>query len=245
MTGDARRAPSLPAPGDSVPSPLAALVSLTSARIDCGNFTTEPLEGAGGTRLVALVGYFSPLFRLLRGEARLANGAVRLAGLDARAAVASGAVAVTSRTAPPLRTSVRHFLVTSARLSLAPRREAERRANAALERFGLRPVAEHALRDVADGTRRVVALARASVCAASVVVMESPFAELDLATYAVVAAAFEAIASERRVIVSFPAEPEPDRGQPFVERADFTLRVGAQRQSTGGSSAWLMPSTTA
>ena len=226
MTGDARRTPSLPAAGDSVPSPLAALLSLTNARIDCGAFTTEPLDAAGGTRLVALVGYFSPFFRLLHGEARLASGAVRLAGLDARAAVANGTVAVTSRTAPLLRTSVRQFLVASAELSLVPRREAEQRANAALERFGLRPVADHALQDVADGPRRVASLARASMGDASIVVMESPFAELDLATYAVVAATFEAIASERRVIVSFPAEPEPDRGQPLVERADFTFRVG-------------------
>jgi ABC-type transport system involved in cytochrome c biogenesis ATPase subunit len=232
VTGDPRRTPSLPAAGDSVPSPLAALLSLTSARIDDGTFTTEPLDAAGGTRLVALVGYFSPFFRLLRGEARLASGAVRLAGLDARAAVASGTVAVTSRAAPPLRTSVRHFLVMSARLSLVPRREADRRVNAALERFGLRRVADYALRDVPDGTRRVASLARASVGDASIVVMESPFAELDLTTYAVVAGAFEAIASERRVIVSFPAEPEADRGHPFVERADFAFRLAPKDRSS-------------
>jgi ABC-type multidrug transport system ATPase subunit len=205
---------------------------LERARIACGAFTTEPLEFAGGGRFVALVGYASPLFRLLRGEATLASGAVRLAELDARDAVRSGAVAVAATRAPPLKWSTRQFLVASARLSLVPARETERRVNAALERFRLEGMAKYALRDVPEGTRRVISLARASLAGADVVVAEMPFAELDLAAYAEVAAALELILPERRLIVSFPAEPEEDRGRAFVERADFTVFLASSKAPT-------------
>jgi ABC-type transport system involved in cytochrome c biogenesis ATPase subunit len=205
----------------------APLFELDGARIDAGAFTSGPLSASGGTRLVALVGYASPFFRLLRGEARLVAGAVRLAGSDAAAGVRAGAVAVSSHALPPLRESVRRFLVAGALLALVPRREAERRVAAALERFRLQAAAELALRDVPDGVRRVVSLARASLGDASVVVAEATFAELDQRAYADVLAAFESIASERRIVVSFPAEPEPDRGASVLERADFTLRLAA------------------
>lgn len=216
---------SLGAPDRHTASPLldAPLVAFDAACIDCGHFTTEPLVGSGGTRLVALVGYASPFFRLLRGEARLARGAVRLAGLDANRAVQSGTVAVASRGTPPLRTSVRRFLAASARLSLVPRRDIGRRVNGVLERFRLTAVADFALSDLPDPTRRVVSLARTTLGDASIVVAEAPFAELDLRSYAEIHAVLEVIATERRLVVSFPAEPEADRGHAFVSQADFRV----------------------
>jgi predicted ABC-type transport system involved in lysophospholipase L1 biosynthesis ATPase subunit len=202
----------------------APLLALESARIEQGAFTTEPLTASGGTRLVALVGYFSPFFRLLRGEARLASGAVRLGGHDAREAVRSGSALVASQSAPPLALRVRQFLVASARLALLAEREAERRVGAALERLRLSAVAEHALADVPEGVRRRVSLARAALGSATLVIAEAPLAELDPTTYAEVASLLDEIAAEQRLIVSFPAEPEPDRGLALLERADFTLR---------------------
>jgi len=208
-----------PATNDTAP-----LLELESARIEQGAFTTEPLAASGGTRLVALVGYFSPFFRLLRGEARLASGAVRLGGQDARAAVRSGSALVLAQSAPPLTQSVRQFLVASARLGLLGEREAEQRVGVALERLRLSSVAERALGDVPEGVRRRVSLARAALAAATLVIAEAPFAELDLTTYAEVASLLDEVAAEQRLIVSFPAEPEPDRGLALLERADFTLR---------------------
>lgn len=219
----------------------APLLELESARIEQPAFTTEPLSASGGTRLVALVGYFSPLFRLLGGEARLASGAVRLAGQDAREAVRRGTAIVTAQSAPPLAQSVRQYLVANARLGLVEKREAERRVGAVLERLRLSSVAERALADVADGERRRVSLARAALATATLVIAEAPFAELDLTTYADVASLLDELAAERRLIVSFPAEPEPDRGRALLERADFTVRQNAystaQRASAPGATS--------
>lgn len=220
----------------NAPGAGAPLLELEGARIAQGAFTTEPLTASGGTRLVALVGYFSPFFRLLRGEARLANGAVRLAGLDARKAVRRGTALVTSQSVPPLRRTVRQFLTASARLSLVEKREAERRVAAVLERARLTDVADHALVDVGDGVRRRVSLARALSGTASLVVAEAPLAELDLATYGDVSALLDAIAEEHCLVLSFPAEPEPDRGRSLLERADFTLRFAPGRpQAANGA----------
>jgi ABC-type nitrate/sulfonate/bicarbonate transport system ATPase subunit len=205
-------------------SPNAPLLELEDARIEQAAFTTEPLTASGGERLVALVGYFSPFFRLLRGEARLASGAVRLGGHDAREAIRRGTALVATESAPPLATSVRQFLVASARLGLLEAREAERRARAVLERRRLSTFGERALADVPESVRRRVSLARAELGTAPLVVVEAPFYELDSTTYAEVARMLDELAAERRLILSFPAEPEPDRGQAFLERADFTLR---------------------
>jgi hypothetical protein len=202
----------------------APLLELEGARIDCGGFTTAPLDATGGVRLVALVGYASPIFRLLRGDARLAGGSVRLAGLDVREAVTSGAVALASRTAPPVDWTVRRFLVASARLVPLAKHDIERRVQDALERFRLGAVAAHALRDLPDSTRCLVALARAGLGDAAVVFVEAPFSDLDSSMYTNISAALENLA-ERRLLVSFPAEPEADRGRSWLDRADFSVRL--------------------
>ncbi len=203
----------------------APLLALERACIESGGVTTEALSAAGGERRVALVGYFSPLFRLLRAEARLVSGAVRLAGSDAREALQRGDVALASFEAPPLAWTLRRYVVEGARLALFDLRAAERRADAELEHAALASVANLRLCDVDGGVRRRASLACAAVTRATTIVAEAPFVDLDATTEGAVAGTLERLAGERRLLVSFPAAPFGGPAREFFERADFTVTI--------------------
>lgn len=206
-------------------SEQAPLFALERACIESGRLTTAELSASGGERLVALVGYFSPFFRLLRAEARLVSGAVRLAGKDAPAALRNGDVALASFEAPPLTWTARRYLVESARLSGFERRAAERRADDELERAKLAAGANLRLCDVDGAVRRRISLARAATSAAATIVVEAPLVELDATTEELVVSALERLGEERRLVVSFPAAPLGGRALELFERADFAVTV--------------------
>jgi len=206
-------------------SESAPLLALDGACIESERVTTEPLNASGGDRRVTLVGYFSPFFRLLRGDARLARGGVRLAGTDARAALNRGEVALASLDAPPLAWTARRYVIERARLALFERRGAERRADAELERASLSPVANLRLCDVDGGVRRRVSLAGAAVTRATTLVVEAPFVDLDAKTEALVANALERLAEDRRLVVSSPAAPLGGPAGELFARADFTVVI--------------------
>jgi hypothetical protein len=206
-------------------SEASPLIALEQTRIESGRTATEPLNATGGERRVALVGYFSPLFRLLRNDARLVGGAVRIAGKDAALALRLGEVALAPFEAPALRWTARRYLVESARLALFDRRTAERRADGELERAALSGVANLRLCDVDAGFRRRISLASAAVTSATTIVAEAPLVELAAEAEGVVANALERLAADRRLVVSFPAAPLGGAARELFERADFTVVV--------------------
>jgi ABC-type Na+ transport system ATPase subunit NatA len=201
----------------------APLIALERACVESGRTTSEALNATGGERFVALVGHFSPLFRLLRGEGRLVAGAVRFGGADAVAALRRGEVALAPFAAPALRWTARRYLVENARLALLGRRAAERRADAELAGSGLDSRANLRLCDLDEAARRRLALASAAVTSAGTVVAEAPFVELDARSEELVANGLERFAAERRLIVWFPAAPLGGRARELFERADFTV----------------------
>jgi predicted ABC-type transport system involved in lysophospholipase L1 biosynthesis ATPase subunit len=203
----------------------APLFALERACIESGPFTTDPQSASGGQRLVALVGYFSPFFRLLRGDARLASGAVRLAGRPAREALFDGEVALASFETSPLAWTAQRYLEESARLALCDRRAASERVGVELERFGLGPIAKLRLCDVAASWRRRVSLARAAVTGAKAICAEAPLVDLDRAGENVVTQALASVGEERRLLLSFPARPAGGSAREFFERADFAVVV--------------------
>lgn len=215
----------------------APLITLERACIESGGVTTEALTAAGGRRLVALVGYFSPFFRLLRNDGRLVSGAVRLAGTEAIFALRLGNVALAPFEAPALRWTPRRYLVENARLAPFERRAAEARAEAELERSELRAVANLRLCDLDQNARRRIALAGAAVTRATTIVAEAPLVELAAPAEATVASALERLLEERRLVVSFPAVPLDGRARELFERADFTVVVARGVVSYAGPPA--------
>jgi len=201
------------------------LLTLDQACIESGRSTTGPWNATGGERLVALVGYFSPLLRLLRGEARLARGAVRVAGDDATGVLRSGRVALASQEAPSVTWTAERYLEESARLSLLGRQPARARVQAVLASLDLAEVSKVRLRELGTRERRLVSLARAVLGNPDVICAEAPLAELDGASEARVADALERILAERRLIVSFPTAPLGGRAGELFERADLTITV--------------------
>jgi len=204
---------------------VTPLIALERACIESGRTTTEPLDASGGERTVALVGYSSPFFRLLRNDGRLVSGSVRIAGKDAKLALRLGEVALAPFEAPALRWTARRYLVENARLALFDRRSAERRADGELERSELAGVANLRLCDVDTGVRRRMALASAAVTRATTIVAEAPLGELAATAEAVVANALGRLAADRHLIVSFPALPLGGPAREFFERTDFTAVI--------------------
>ena len=205
------------------------LITLVEACIESGPSVTEPLTASGGTRLVALIGYFSPLFRLLRTEDRLRSGVVQFLGVPLLEALDSGLLALASREAPSASWTLERYLLEGARLAGLPRRAAKERASSELSGFGLIGQARRRLAELPPSARRVASLARASLTRARVVCSEAPLSELDPPGEAVVIAALERIATERALIVSFPATPTDGIAKSLVERADYRIEISRGR----------------
>lgn len=203
----------------------APLLTLERACIESDRTTTEALDAAGGERFVALVGYFSPLFRLLRGDGRLVAGSVRIGGKDVVSALRLGEVALAPFAVPALKWTARRYLIENARLALLDRRAAERRADAELVGSGLGFRANLRLCDLDEAARRRVALASVAVTPASTLIAEAPLVDLDAVTEELMLNGLERFRAERRLIVSFPAAPLGGRVRELFERADFTVTV--------------------
>lgn len=201
------------------------LITLEEACIESGPSVGAPLSASGGTRLVALIGYFSPLFRLLRAEDRLRSGAVRFLGVPAGEALASGVLALASREAPGASWTLERYLLESARLTGLGRRQAKANVTAELMGFGLAGLGRQRLRDLPATTRRIASLARASLSRAQVLCAEAPLSDLDGPNAGAVLVALERVLSERALVISFPTPPTDGAAKALAERADFRVSV--------------------
>ncbi len=216
-------------------SDVPPLITLAGACIESGGVKTDPMTASGGKRLVALVGYFSPLFRLLRGEASLQSGDVRFAGVAAEEALGQGTLSLASRDAPSIPWTLERYLSESARFSGMNRRAASERVGALVTSYGLVAYAKRRLGDLPTAMRRVVPLVRACLDRPLVICAEAPLSDLDSTDALVVAAAIERLLGERALVLSFPAWPAGDPARALAERADFVVDLGQSQMTTPAS----------
>jgi ABC-type multidrug transport system ATPase subunit len=207
----------------SEPPPLLALAG---ACIESGGAKTDPLSASGGARLVALVGYFSPFFRLLRGEANLCAGNVRIAGLSLREAFGTGALGLASRGVPSAAWTLERYLTESAQLSGLTPGVARARVSELCTSYGLLPYAKRRLRELPTPLDRIVPLVRACLQRPRVVFAEAPLSDLDAAASVDVAGALERVLAERALVLSFPTMPLGGQALTLFERADFVVELG-------------------
>lgn len=203
----------------------APLFTLDGACIESGGVVTAALSGSGGDARVALLGPASPIFRYLRGEARLVSGSVRVAGRDAREALRSGRLAVASQELPASVWTVAQHLEASARFAVLGKRSARRLVERTLARLGVSAPLGRRLHELDVPLRRALSLVRAALGEPEVICAEAPLVDLDPASDALVGGVLTRLLDERRLVVSFPAAPLDGTGKALLERADFTLEL--------------------
>ncbi|MFN8110552.1 MAG: ABC transporter ATP-binding protein [Thermoleophilia bacterium] len=144
------------------------------------------LRAAPG-EVVALVGPSgcgkSTVLDLLAGLLRPDGGRVRTDGREAHAAVGHAALMPQSDSLMPWRTLLGNVAV-GGRLAGLPDREADARARALLDRFGLAGFAEHYPHALSGGMRQRAALARTVLAARGAWLLDEPFGALDALTRA-------------------------------------------------------------
>jgi ABC-type Na+ transport system ATPase subunit NatA len=216
-------------------SPISPLIALEAARIEAGGETSEPFDTHGGSRAVALVGNFRPLFRLLARDARLVSGRAEILGAPCGAAVAERVVGLALSDPPlPEDWTVERYLTESARLVGLDQKHARDEVDAALTSFGLSSFARHRLAQTARPLRRAVLLAHATLAAPPVLCAEAPLADLDPFGQAEVAAVLERAAVGRRLVVSFRGPRTNGAERAFARRADWVVVEENGRVSAEG-----------
>ena len=117
----------------------APTLEAKAARIDLlGQPLLARLELTSNAERLALLGDWSALFRLLSGEAQLAAGTLRIAGVDVPQGVVQGAVGF-MRLEPllPGAWTSEQLLTSSAELAGTPQKSAQKLAFETLEQLGL------------------------------------------------------------------------------------------------------------
>lgn len=207
----------------------APLLECESLRVDVGGAVA--VEGltlqARGPRL-ALAGPVSPLFAVLSGAGRVASGAMRCLGRDARTAVAEGSIGLSLRDpALPSEWTVERYLIESGCLAGAGRRAAKDLARGALRSLGLSHLAERRFGTLTVAERRGCTLAAATQDAPAVVVAEAPLDDLDDRGRSWLAEVLERATAGRAWIVSVREVPEAGPERALLDRADEVAVIEA------------------
>lgn len=184
---------------------------------------------AQGPRLV-LVGDFGPLFELLTGRRRLADGQLELAGTPAEGAAARGEVGVLLRESvlPPSWT-LREILIESAALRGAGLLQAPRQARRALDALGLGPHARKRLSRLGPVEQRAAGVACALIGDPPVVALEQPFAGLEPSAQSALAVLLERALAGRRMLASIAAVPGSPSEDALAASSDELLIVSDRR----------------
>ena len=183
----------------------------------------------------------STLIRLLLGYLRPSAGEVSIAGLAPRAYVQRFGIGyVPEDVAIPPRWTVRGALQAYAALGRLPHAPAA--VGAALERFGLRELAEQRVGTLSKGNRQRLALAQALLGERRLLLLDEPLNGLDpvwIARLRALLAEWRAADPQRVLLVVSHNLPELERG---VERA--VVLLGGQVRATlevGGGAPPLEP----
>jgi ABC-2 type transport system ATP-binding protein len=200
-----------------------------AARIDLlGQPLLAQLNVKSEAERLALLGDWSPLFRLLAGEAELAAGSLRVAGALAPLGVEQGVVGL-MRLDPllPSAWSAEQFLASSAELGGAPGKAARKTAFQTLERLGLIELATRRLAHLQLAERRAILVAHAVLTDPRVLCLEEPLVGLDTHAEVAVLAVIERACAGRRLIVAV-ADPELSPGsRQLVQTCTERLRLAA------------------
>ncbi|HYP90131.1 MAG TPA: hypothetical protein VEQ59_18300 [Polyangiaceae bacterium] len=179
------------------------------ARIDLlGQPLLARLDVASHADRLALLGDWSPLFRLLAGEAELAAGTLEIAGVGVPLGVERGRVGL-MRLDPllPPSWSAEQLLTSSAELAGVPSKAAGKLAFQTLERLGLLELASRRLAHLQTAERRALLVAHATLTDPLVLCLEEPLAGLDTHAEHTLLAVIERASAGRRLLVSL-ADPE-------------------------------------
>jgi ABC-type Na+ transport system ATPase subunit NatA len=179
------------------------------ARIDlAGQPLLSGLELRSDAPRLALLGDWSPLFRLLSAEAELSSGSLRVCGMNVPLGVALGAVGL-MRLDPPLPAtwSAEQFLASSAELAGTAKISAKNLVLQTLERLGLTELATRRLAELGLAERRALLVAHATLTDPRVLCLEEPLVSLDTLGERAVLAVIERASAGRRLLVAV-ADPE-------------------------------------
>jgi len=206
----------------------APLLRSEGARLAGDALALGSLE-AHGSRLV-LVGDWGPLFELLTGRRRLADGVLEIAGAAAQGAAARGQVGVLLRE-PPLPSSwtLHELLIDSAALLGAGPLSASRQARRALDVLGLRPHARKRLARLGPVEQRAAGVACALIGDPPVVALEQPLAGLEPSAQSALAALLERALAGRQVLCGIAALPGSPGEDALAASSDELLIVSERR----------------
>jgi len=209
----------------SEPSTLEA----QAARIDAfGQPLLAGLNVSSDAPRLALLGDWSPVFRLLAGEAELSAGVLKVCGVSATEGVQQGALGL-QRLDPSLPNawSTEQFLGISAELSgLAPA-VARRAVQATVERLGLGSLTGRRLGHLRLAETRALLVAHARLTDPKALCLEQPLLGLDTSAEQLLLAVIERAADGRRLLVSL-ADPEHSAGErELARRSDACIRLQA------------------
>lgn len=182
----------------------APTLEAKAARIDLlGQPLLARLELTSSAERLALLGDWSALFRVLAGEAEVAAGSLRIAGVDVPLGVVQGTVGFMRLDAllPGAWTS-EQFLASSAELAGTPRDAAPKLAFETLEQLGLVELGQRRLAHLPAAERRAVLIAHAVLTNPRVLCLENPLAGLDTHAENCVLAVIEHASADRRLLVS-------------------------------------------
>lgn len=208
------------------PTPeTSPLLALSAARLVLPDGSRLPeLSAEAHGRCVALIGAWSPFFRLLTGEASLAGGQATILGSKASAAVRSGLVGLLLCDPPlPRSWTAGRYLIESGRLLGWRKPRAIQRARELLERFQLTHLTARPLGSLPFVERRALLVAHATLGDPRVVCAEAPLDRLEGDAAAYVGARLELALEHRSAILHFPSPAVLGPERALIDRADRVL----------------------
>jgi predicted ABC-type transport system involved in lysophospholipase L1 biosynthesis ATPase subunit len=207
----------------------APTLEAKAARIDLlGQPLLARLELTSDAERLALLGDWSALFRVLSGEAQLAAGALRIAGVDVPLGVVQGTVGLMRlESLLPGAWTSEQFLASSAELAGTPRATAPKLAFETLEQLGLVELASRRLAHLPAAERRAVLIAHAVLTNPRVLCLEDPLAGLDTHAENCVLAVIGHASADRRLLVAI-SDPGLSAGaRQLVRSCTERLRLAA------------------
>jgi ABC-2 type transport system ATP-binding protein len=207
----------------------APTLDAQAARIDLlGQPLLSRLDVKSDAERVALLGDWSALFRLLSGEAELAAGTLRIAGVAVPLGVAQGVVGLMPLDPLlPGTWSAEQLLASSAELTGTPRKAAAKLAFQTLERLGLASLAARRLAHLQLAERRALLLAHALLTAPRVLCLEQPLVGLDTHAEAAVLAVVERASVGRRLLIALGDLPLSPGSRQLARMCSAQLRLAA------------------
>ncbi|HWA77187.1 MAG TPA: hypothetical protein VG937_32855 [Polyangiaceae bacterium] len=206
------------------PAPLLRLARACIVSAD--GTQLGPLDAEVKGEQLALIGDFSPVFRLLEGRATLSAGSAEIMGVPLTQALARGVVGFAPLDPPlPPRLSALAYLEESARLLGRGRAFAEQSARDIVKKFELEHLTRRALSTLRVAEKRVLLLASAALGAPPVLCAEAPLDRLDDAAMLYVETALERARAGRLSIVSAISLDALGRERALVERSPELLAL--------------------